>query len=188
MSAVAGIILAAGTSSRFGNANKLLADWHGQPMLRTVAETALATDLEPVIVVTGHEADSITKALGGLDVLAVHNPRFACGQASSLQTGIAALPATCDGAMILLGDMPRIEAPAINMLLDAFAGPGAIVVPVHEGQRGNPVIVGREHFPALLALSGDEGARSLLSGGRVKRVEMESDAVLQDFDTPEAMR
>ena len=67
MSALAGIILAAGTSSRFGVANKLLANWHGQPMARTVAEAALATELDPVIVVTGHQADEVAAALAGLD-------------------------------------------------------------------------------------------------------------------------
>jgi molybdenum cofactor cytidylyltransferase len=187
VSGVAAIILAAGTSSRFGAANKLLAEWRGQAMLRTVAEVALATELEPVIVVTGHEAEDVRAALAGLEVAFVHNPNHPQGQATSLQAGIRAVPPACEGAMILLGDMPRVSASDINQLLDVFAGPASIIVPVHEGQRGNPVIIGRQHFSSLLELEGDEGARSLLSGDRVTRVEMETDAVLQDFDTPEAM-
>ncbi|MDX1715895.1 MAG: nucleotidyltransferase family protein [Anderseniella sp.] len=187
MSTLAGIILAAGTSSRFGAANKLLADWHGQPMARTVAEAALATELDPVIVVTGHQADEVAAALAGLDVLFVHNASFADGQAGSLKTGISAVPEWCDGAMVLLGDMPRVCAGEINALIDAFADESAIVVPTYQGQRGNPVIIGRAHFPALQRLSGDTGARDLLRAAGVTRVEMDTDAILADYDTPEAL-
>lgn len=187
MSALAGVILAAGTSSRFGAANKLLASWHGQPMVRTVAEAALATELDPVIVVTGHEPEHVASALAGLDVLPVHNASFADGQAGSLKTGVSAVPEWCDGAMVLLGDMPRVCPGEINALIDAFVDDNSIIVPTHKGQRGNPVIIGRAHFAALQALSGDTGARALLAGDGVTRVEVDSDAILADYDTPEAM-
>ncbi len=187
MSALAGIVLAAGTSSRFGAANKLLADWRGQPMLRTVVEAVLATELDPVIVVTGHEAEQVEAALAGLDVQFVRNPDFASGQASSVRTGVAAVPGWCNGAMLLLGDMPRICPGEINALIDAFAGEASIVVPQFGGQRGNPVIFGKAHFPVLEKLTGDKGARELLSGSGVTLVEMDTDAVLRDIDTPEAL-
>jgi molybdenum cofactor cytidylyltransferase len=187
VSGLAGIILAAGTSSRFGQANKLLASWHGQPMVRTVAEAALATELDPVIVVTGHEADEVAASLAGLDIRCIHNPRYASGQASSLQAGMAVLPGYCDGAMVLLGDMPRVCPGEINALIDAFVDENSIIVPTHNGQRGNPVIIGRAHFAALQALSGDTGARNLLTGDGVTRVEMDTDAILADYDTPETL-
>ncbi len=187
MSALAGIVLAAGTSSRFGVANKLLAEWRGQPMLRSVLEAVLATELDPVIVVTGHEREQVEAALAGLDVQVARNPDFASGQASSVRAGIAAVPEWCDGVMILLGDMPRICPGEINALIDAFAGETSIVAPQFDGQRGNPVIVGRAHFPALQGLTGDKGARDLLSGPGVTLVAMDSDAVLRDIDTPEAL-
>jgi len=187
MSALAGIVLAAGTSSRFGAANKLLADWRGQPMLRTVVEAVLATELDPVIVVTGHEAEQVEAALAGLDVQFVQNRDFASGQASSVRAGIAAVPEWCDGAMMLLGDMPRVCPGEINALIDAFAGETSIVVPQFDGRRGNPVIIGRAHFPVLDKLTGDKGARELLSGSGVTLVEMDTDAVLRDIDTPEAL-
>lgn len=187
MSGIAGIVLAAGTSSRFGVANKLLAQWKGQPMLRTVVEAALATELDPVIVVTGHEREQVEAALAGLDVQFAHNRDFATGQASSVKAGIAAVPGWCDGAMVLLGDMPRVCPGEINALMDAFADQKSIVVPQHAGQRGNPVIFGKAHFAELERLTGDKGARELLSGSGVTLVEMESDAVLKDFDTPEAL-
>lgn len=187
MSALAGIVLAAGTSSRFGAANKLLAEWKGQPMLRAVVEAALATELDPVIVVTGHERGEVEAALAGLDVQFAHNRDFASGQASSVKAGIAAVPQWCDGAMILLGDMPRVCPGEINALADAFGGEDAIVVPQFGGQRGNPVIFGRAHFTGLEGLKGDKGARDLLSGPGVTLVEMDSDAVLKDIDTPESL-
>ncbi len=187
MSTLAGIVLAAGTSTRFGSANKLLASWKGQPMVQTVVESALATELEPVVVVTGHEAEAVRAALAGLEVQFVHNGDYASGQASSLKTGIAAVPEQCDGALILLADMPRISPGEINLLLDSFAGPANIVVPVFQSQRGNPVVIGRAHFGELAGLSGDTGARRLLEGENVIAVEMPTGSVLQDFDTPEAM-
>jgi molybdenum cofactor cytidylyltransferase len=186
LSSIAGVVLAAGTSSRFGSANKLLADWHGQPMLRTVVEAALATDLDPLIVVTGHENAEVQAVLAGLDVIHAHNAGYASGQAGSLKTGISGVPEHCDGAMVLLGDMPRVCPGDINKLLDAFENEGSIVVPHYHGKRGNPVVIGRRHFARLAEIAGDKGARELLSGDNVVSVEMESDAVLKDFDTPES--
>lgn len=187
MSNIAGIVLAAGTSSRFGKANKLLADWHGQPMLRTVVEAALATDLDPLIVVTGHESAEVQAVLAGLGVIYAHNAGYASGQAGSLKTGVLAVPEHCDGAMVLLGDMPRVCPGDINILLDAFENKGSIVVPHYHGKRGNPVVIGRQHFARLAEIEGDKGARALLSRDNVASVEMESDAVLKDFDTPEGL-
>ncbi len=187
MSRLAGVVLAAGTSARFGAANKLLAEYGGQPMVRSVAEAALATDLDPVIVVTGHDADAVQEALCGLDVVFAHNADYAAGQAGSLKTGITVLPHSCAGAMILLGDMPDVSAETINQLLDAFTGEDCIVVPHHKGVRGNPVILGRGNFAELERTSGDKGARSLLSGDNVRMIDVDSDAVLRDFDTPDSL-
>ncbi len=188
MSRVAGVVLAAGTSSRFGPENKLLASYGGQPMLRCVVETALATELDPVIIVTGHDAGGVQQALHGLDVVFAHNAGFETGQASSLKTGIAAVPDGCAGAMILLGDMPDVSAAVINQLLDEFAGEACIVVPHHGGVRGNPVILGRGSFNELDKTAGDKGARDLLSGGNVRMIDVGTDAVLRDFDTSNSLK
>ncbi len=188
MSGLAGIILAAGTSARFGADNKLLIDYSGQAMLRWVAEAALATELDPVIVVTGHDAPEVRNALSGLDLVYAHNEQFARGQAGSLRKGVAAVPQECAGAMILLGDMPQVDAEIINRLLDEFGDECSIVVPVYDGKRGNPVILGRENFTRLEKISGDRGARNLLAGENVRTVDMASDAVLRDFDTPESLK
>jgi len=187
MSRLAGIVLAAGTSSRFGADNKLLAGYRGQAMVRGVVEAALATDLDPVVVVTGHDADRVQEALSGLDVVYAHNAEFASGQAGSLKTGIAAVPKGCAGAMILLADMPDVSAEIINQLLDAFTGDDCIIVPQYDGVRGNPVILGTRNFDQLQKTSGDKGARSLLSGDNVCMIDVDSDAILRDFDTPESL-
>ena len=107
---VAAIILAAGRSTRMGGPNKLLAELGGKPLVRIVAEQALASKAQGVIVVTGHQADEVRKALRGLKVTFVHNPEFAEGLASSVKAGIAAVPENADGAVICLGDMPLIDA------------------------------------------------------------------------------
>ena len=188
MSGLAGIILAAGTSSRFGADNKLLFQYAGKAMVRHVAEAALATELDPVIVVTGHDAQGVRAALRGLDLEYAHNAQFADGQAGSLKTGIAAVPRQCAGAMVLLGDMPEVGAEIINQLLDAFTDETGIVVPVHNGARGNPVILGCEHFAGLGKVSGDKGARDLLAGENVCTVDVASDAIVRDFDTPDSLQ
>ena len=188
MSRLAGVVLAAGTSARFGADNKLLAGYGGQPMVRSVVEAALATDLDPVIIVTGHDAGNVQAALGGLEVVFTHNVEFATGQAGSLKTGIAAVPPGCAGAMILLGDMPDVSVEIINQLLDAFTGEDCIIVPQHDGMRGNPVILGTGNFAELEKTAGDKGARSLLSGDDVRMIEVDSDAILRDFDTPDSLK
>lgn len=188
MSRLAGIVLAAGTSARFGPDNKLLAGYGGQPMVRSVVEAALATDLDPVIVVTGHDANGVQKALNGLEVVYAHNAEFAAGQAGSLKTGIAAVPQSCAGVLILLGDMPDVNAEIINQLLDEFAGEDCIIVPQHKGMRGNPVILGKGNFAKVEKTSGDKGARSMLTGDNVRMIDVESDAIFRDFDTPDSLK
>jgi molybdenum cofactor cytidylyltransferase len=184
----AAIVLAAGRSTRMGAANKLTADIDGQPMVRRVVEAALASKARPVLVVTGHRAADVVAALAGLDATLVTNPDYAVGLSSSLKAGVRALPADCDGALIVLGDMPRIAAEHLDRLIGAFA-PDVIVVPVHEGRRGNPVLWPAKDFPELLQLDGDAGAKRLLEthADRVKEIGLGSEAIFSDVDTPEAL-
>jgi molybdenum cofactor cytidylyltransferase len=190
MPRVAAIVLAAGRSTRMGPENKLLADLGGKPMVRHVVEAALASTARPVLVVTGHQAAQVADALAGLDVTLVANPAYATGLASSLKAGIRAVPAACDGALILLGDMPRVAPGHIERLIAALAAePESIIVPVHDGQRGNPVLWPRRYFSELLQLEGDAGARRLFAAhpGAVREVAAADDAILSDIDTPEAL-
>ncbi|MCJ7597823.1 MAG: nucleotidyltransferase family protein [Methyloceanibacter sp.] len=185
---VAAVVLAAGRSSRMAPRNKLLELVGGKPIVAHVAGAALASGAHPVIVVTGFEASSVAAALGDLKVTIVPNPTYAEGLSTSLRTGLVALPADADGALILLGDMPAVERSDLDALMAAFAlkGPQAICVPVRHGRRGNPVLWGATYFAEMMAISGDIGAKQLLAQHqeRVIEVAIGSDGIFADVDTP----
>jgi molybdenum cofactor cytidylyltransferase len=188
---VAALLLAAGQSRRMGTLNKLLIGIDGKPMVRHVAEAVAASQASAMIVVTGHERERVEAALAGLTASFVHNPDYAQGLSTSVKRGLAALPAEVDGAVVCLGDMPMVTAAAIDRLIGAFnAVEGrAICVPTRRGKRGNPILLSRQFFPELAAVSGDIGARELIAlhPELVAEVEMESDGVLTDIDTPQAL-
>ena len=98
----------------------------------------------------------------------MHNPNFADGLSTSVKTGLAAVPAEADGAIVCLGDMPQVRAPLIDKLIAAFDPErGALVVmPTIDGKRGNPVVWSRRFFPELMALEGDVGARNMIAAMR----------------------
>ena len=187
---IAGIVLAAGTSSRMGR-NKLVEQVRGKPLVRHAVDAALAGGLDPVVVVTGHEAEKIRVALAGAGVSFVSNPQYDKGLSTSLKAGIAAVAADCDGAMILLGDMPDISAKLVGRVIAAFdpASGHAICAATGGNRRGHPVLWARSFFPRLTALTGDTGARDLLEAhaGQLVEVEAGDDAPLTDIDTPEAL-
>lgn len=165
--------------------NKLLARIDGQPMIRHVVAYILASGVKPVIVVTGFEADRIAGALNGLDVTLVNNPSYSAGLSTSLRVGVEALPSDIDGALICLGDMPEIDIPVIRALLAAFTGQNAICVPVHRSQRGNPVLWGSNYFAEMMSLSGDSGAKPLMTrhAAHLIEVDTDTDTILHDIDT-----
>ena len=186
MTEIAGIVLAAGRSSRLAPRNKLLEPVGGEPMIRRVAANVLSSGIQPVVVVTGYEADRIAEALRGLDVTVVTNPAYADGLSTSLRAGLAALPPGIDGSLIFLGDMPAVEIPVIHALLTAFTGPAAICVPVHRGQRGNPVLWGSSYFAEMMSLTGDVGAKPLMArhANHLIEVEVATDSIFEDVDSP----
>jgi xanthine dehydrogenase accessory factor len=187
---IAGIVLAAGTSSRMGR-NKMIETVAGKPMVRLSVDAALESRLDPVLVVTGHEADKVAAALAGSAVTLIHNPDYRGGLSASLRAGIAAVPGDCGGALILLGDMPGIPASLIDGLIAAFdpAESRAICVATSHGRRGHPVLWARDFFGEIATLTGDIGARNLLKthAGKVFEIETGNDAALTDIDTQEAL-
>jgi molybdenum cofactor cytidylyltransferase len=188
---VAAIILAAGRSTRMGGPNKLLAELGGKTLVRIVTEQALASKAKGVIVVTGHQAEQVEKALHGLNVKFVRNPDFAQGLAGSVKAGVAAVPGDADGAVICLGDMPLIDAHLIDRLIEAFAPDrgNLIAVPVSDNRRGNPVLWSRRFFNELMTLDGDIGARHLIArhSEAVAEVPVEGRGAFLDIDTPQAL-
>ncbi|WP_018261281.1 nucleotidyltransferase family protein [Methylobacterium sp. WSM2598] len=183
------VLLAAGRGTRFGPAPKLLAPLDGVPLVRHAAEAALRAGIGPVVAVLGHAEEAVRAALAGLDLVLVRNPAYAQGLSTSLRAGLAALPEAAEGAMILLGDMPRVPPALLAGLAAAFAGTDAAVVPVCAGRRGNPVLLNRRRLAAeLAALTGDRGAGPLLAGRRdVREWPVEEAGILLDVDTPETL-
>jgi molybdenum cofactor cytidylyltransferase len=183
------LVLAAGQSTRFGAENKLLAAITGKPLVAAVVdEVARANIKGGLFVVTGHQHDRIEAALAGRDVHFVHNPDYAAGLSTSLKAGLAALPEAVNAVVICLGDMPRLDAAVIDRLIGAYdpLKGRLIIVPTHQGVRGNPLLWDRRYFAEMQKLTGDRGARSLLDlhAGTVAEVEAGSDAIFIDIDQP----
>ena len=189
MNPIYGILLAAGASTRMGRPKQLL-PWAGQPLVRHLAEQALASQLAGLIVVLGASSEVVQPLLADLPRMTiVTNAAYQSGQASSLRCGVAALPADAVAALVLLVDQPLIAQPLLDQLIAAYhAEPSAALVPTYQGQRGNPVMLGRELFPALSELTGDQGARPLLANyaAHIREIALEDPAVIRDADTPTA--
>lgn len=187
--AVSAVVLAAGESRRMDPDNKLLSEIDGTALVRLSVQAAAGSRVAEVIVVTGFEAEKIRDALAGLDVRFVHNPDYREGLSTSLGAGIGAVAAGHSGAVVLLGDMPRVTAAVIDALIARFHAEGASTIcrPAFGGRPGNPVLWPRPLFFDIQEIRGDTGARSLLKtySGRVSEVEVDAPGIHFDIDTPE---
>lgn len=177
---LAAIVLAAGSATRFG-ADKLSAPFRGEPLLRHAIRAARAAPVARVIVVC-----PAGLPLGDWpadpDVIAA--PLRSAALSASLQSGIAAAGAV-DGVFVFLGDMPLVPHD-IAPRLAALSGTHFAAIPRHQGQWGHPVLLFASAFPAVAALSGDEGAGRLLRQREdLAFLDVESDAILIDVDRPE---
>jgi molybdenum cofactor cytidylyltransferase len=186
---IAAVVLAAGTSQRMGSDNKLLLPWEDKTIIGSVVDAAAAADCSEVIVVLGHQADSVRRALMDRPVQIAMNDDFETGMASSIVKGVQATGNPAAGIMILLGDMPAIRTETLNELCTEFRRHGGtrIVIPVADGRQGNPVLFPISLRAELLALSGDKGAKSLLTKYNDQLVTMQVDdrGILNDIDRPE---
>ena len=189
---VAALVLAAGQSTRMAPQNKLLlTDREGKPMIARVVDNVLSSRARPVVVVTGHRGEDVRAALVCRPVTFVDAPDYATGLSASLKAGVIALPAETAAVLVCLGDMPLVTGRMLDRILAAYDPDEgrSIVLPMHRGRAGNPVLWDRAFFPEILSLSGDVGARGLLKrhAGQVAKVEIDDDAVLRDFDTVESL-
>lgn len=180
----AGVILAAGGSERLGSPKQLL-DWDGVPFVRQVALNALGAGLAPLIAVSGADREGVESALAGLDVRCVYNPQWAEGQATSMRTGLSALPEGTDSTLFLLSDQPQIGSDVMRQLLASYAEHRQpITAPLVDGQRGNPVLFAQEVFDALRLVDGDRGGRAVFGQYPVDWLVWADDRILLDVDEP----
>lgn len=188
---VGAVVLAAGRSTRMGKENKLLELLDGKPIVRLAVDAALASQAAPVVVVTGHDSQAVEQALAGCRITLVHNAAYEEGLSGSLRRGLAALPEQVEGAVICLGDMPRVTPRVIDRLIGAFAPKAgrSICVPTVNGRRGNPVLLDRSLFAEVSTLTGDTGAKPLVTRHAEATVEVAiaEEGVLLDVDTPESL-
>ncbi len=191
---LAAILLAAGSSRRYGADNKLLAKIDDQPLIARVATALVGAHLSDIVVVTGHEAPALVSLLKPIHstLRFVHNPQHADGMGGSIATGIAALSPHITGVLIAQGDMPDVDAALIGALCQRFikCGSDRIVVPwLSDGRQGNPVLWPRRLFADLAALRGDQGAKPLIkaAGDAIERVMISDTSAATDIDTPEQL-
>ena len=170
-------------------ANKLLLPWKDQCVLQVVVERICEVDLGEVIVVTGHQRVEVEEALNSYPVRLVHNPKFAEGMAASIRVGVEAAVGE-KGYLFALGDMPQIAGTTMLKVAEALKSSEAIAVPVRNGRRGHPVAIGSAYRNALLALTGDRGARPVLAknAANVVEVPVEDEGIFVDVDTRESYR
>ncbi|MBI2533605.1 MAG: putative selenium-dependent hydroxylase accessory protein YqeC [Deltaproteobacteria bacterium] len=186
-SRIAAVILAAGGSTRFGSP-KQLAPWRGKTFIEQVVDTALASSARPVVVVLGAEAERCRAALADRPVEVIVNETWMEGQSTSMQAGLAALPANIGGAVFFLVDLPGVAAELIDRLLQRHRETLApLVWPEFEGRRGNPILFDSSLFSELRQVRGDTGGKPVLLRyqDRAERVAVSDKSILQDFDRPE---
>ncbi|MDX1389331.1 MAG: nucleotidyltransferase family protein, partial [Acidobacteriota bacterium] len=188
-STVSGVVLAAGSSKRFGgDTPKQLLEIGAEPLVRRTVASALGANLSEVIVVVGHRGADVRAALDGLAARIVENPRFSEGQSTSVATGLRAVDPRARAAMFIPCDQPFLTVAVLDALIAAFDRTGGpIVVPQHGGRRGAPVTFARALFAELEAIEGDVGGRSILPCHEddIVTVELDNGQPLLDINTPE---
>ena len=180
----AGIILAAGTSSRMGR-DKALLPFRGSTFLNHLI-ALLSSKTDPLIVVLGHNAGTIRKTLPAGTRIVV-NQCYELGMLSSLQTGLRALPVEANSALFTPVDHPAVRGETIDSLIAAFHRSGQpLVIPRYEGRRGHPAILSREILDAILDLSPGASAKDVIRSHRHHTFFLDTadPGILSDIDLP----
>lgn len=182
---VAGVVLAAGASSRMGT-NKLLLRLGGESVVRRSVRRALEAGLEPVVVVLGHEADRVRAELAGLPCSPVVNPAHARGMNTSLGAGLAAVSREAVAAVVALADMPLVTSAMLAELVRRFrASRAPLVVSDYAGTSAPPMLYERALFAELEGLEGDGSGKRAVRRHRAEAVVVSWPAsALADLDEP----
>lgn len=185
---ITALVLAAGQGRRFGKTKQIMA-WGETTILGQTISQLKQSDVDEIIVITGHDAAAVVAIASTYHVPTLHNPAYATGELlSSLKVGVQELQAEVAAALIVLADQPLIPSSVINQLITVFkSGAGHLIAPVYQGQRGNPVLIGRSFFAELLTLPPDAAPRLLLQRhpDQIVLVEVDTEAILLDIDSEE---
>lgn len=188
---IAGLILAAGESTRMGT-DKALLTYRGRTFLEHIVATLREAEVGRVAIVLGHHADEIRSSVCLEGVEVVINPQWRRGQTSSLQAGLRALETPHLEAVVLcLVDHPAVSAGTVRGLIAGFRETGApVVIPTYQSRHGHPVVIGRALFEELRSLKPEEGANTVIRKHReaTKFVQVQDAGILLDIDAPETYR
>ena len=182
------VVLAAGSSSRMEGTNKLLLPVAGEPLVRRTVRTVLAAGVQETVVVTGHQGREVMRVLADLPVTLQPNLRHADGQMRSVAAGVAALAQATDAILVCPGDLPLLLAADLADLMAAYVAHAdhSIVIPRHEGQRGNPIVFAAAYAPEVAAGRRLIGCRKLAAQYPEETWYFEAahDRYTTDIDTP----
>jgi molybdenum cofactor cytidylyltransferase len=188
---IAGLILAAGESSRMGTPKATLA-YRGQTFLESIVKTLRSAGFARIVVVLGHQAEEIQRQVKIEPAQVVINPDYRSGQTSSLQAGLRSLVADdLEAVLFCLVDHPAVSEATVERIVASFRQCRApVVIPTYQGRRGHPVLIGWQVFDELLKLTRDAGADSVVRRYRpaTQFVEVEDEGVVIDVDDPESFR
>ena len=181
------LVLAAGAATRFGSA-KQLAPVNGVPMLRLALGRALSLAGAQVSVVLGAHAGEVAPVLGRLAVNVVVNRQWQEGMSSSIRAGVASVPGSVGGVLLLLADQVGVSEGDLQRLCDAWRrNPLAVVAAQYGGGHGVPALFPRSRFALLQSLRGERGARALLRGGALGVIGVPMPSAARDIDTREEL-
>lgn len=184
----AGVVLAAGASTRMGSPKQLL-EVGGRPMLERIVAEACASRLDEIVVVLGAEAQRIRDAVDVGRARVIVNENYAEGMSTSLRAGVGALGDDVDRVVVILGDQPDVDALLINRLLDAQTSSGLPAAALDfDGLLHPPVVLASEWWQQIDELRGDVGLRRLLrdDSSRIAHVPVARPSSHPvDIDTPE---
>jgi molybdenum cofactor cytidylyltransferase len=187
---VAAVVLAAGMSRRMGMAKQLLGI-EGKTLLERTLDNVRAARVSEIVLVLGAEAEEIQRQLPAGDFRVVVNSEYQQGMGTSLRCGLAAVSPSTQAALIVLADQPFVRPATLDRLIAYHAESQAqIVLPLHRGFRGNPVLLDRSVFPEVMSLSGDVGCRAIFGNHTdgIHKLEVDDPGVLLDIDTEADLR
>jgi len=172
-------------------AQKLLLPFGSRTVIAHIVDQLLRSSLKAICVVVGHEADRVAGALAGRPVSIATNPDYRTGMLSSVRCGLRALPQDCDAVMVVLGDQPAVTTDLVDELIQSFkATDKGVLVPLHDGKRGHPILFSVRYREEILTQYDDVGLRGLLRAHPADIFEMPvaTPTVLSDMDYPEDYR